>query len=49
MEDLNICVQDVVWDWKNKRWYMMTQMSAAVSYSKVGWGKQIFLQKNKDI
>jgi len=23
--------QDVVWDWKNKRWYMATQMSAAVS------------------
>ena len=27
--------QDVVWDWKNKRWYMATQMSAAVSYNMV--------------
>ena len=29
-------IQDVVWDWKNKRWYMATHMSAAISKNKVG-------------
>ncbi|XP_023336347.1 uncharacterized protein LOC111707468 [Eurytemora carolleeae] len=28
--------QDVIWDWKNKRWYMGTSMSAAVNYNMNG-------------